>query len=216
MKPLAVISCIHIGDPSADIASFKKTVSIAIDEDWNVVFVGDIINNGQVFGTKHIGCHWDDIYIPGKQFEIAYQLMRPISKRILGVISGNHSGRTWKATSFDPEGMLADRLGVPRWEPGHIAKVGKYRMYFSHGTGTNDFRKALNIVENIDVIAIGHTHELKYEIVKRGNRNIHMVRCGTFMRYPRYAREAMYAPKPTGFPVLFEHRGRINCRMEYF
>ena len=64
--------------------------------------------------------------------------------------------------------------------------------------------------EDAEAIFLGHNHHLGYEVdyhlsIDDGSevvRSRHMVRTGTFLGYPDYAREKGYAPRAQGCPIV--------------
>lgn len=222
-RPLAIFSCIHIGDPNSReelfVGSLKSMDSVGAD----MIFIGDLINNGQWYGTKHVGSTWDDKEIPDVQKERAITLLKPFRKRIRRIISGNHSGRTRKATSFDPEIEIARRLGIPYGKPSGIYRHEGISVFLAHGVSGADFKKVLAGWSHVDVIAIGHTHQLYWEKVRRvvvsgtGRQTLKetsLIRCGTYLDQPRYAMEALYPPTPLGHAVILpERNGQIQVKL---
>ncbi|HWY33257.1 MAG TPA: hypothetical protein VNX68_01345, partial [Nitrosopumilaceae archaeon] len=110
-KKLLCICCAHIGEKNMNEQLFDEYLAWAKKEKCRIVLGGDLINNGMVFGTKHIGSIWDDKYTPQQQMDIAVEKLTPVKDQIDAIISGNHGGRTQKLTSIDPERWIAKALG---------------------------------------------------------------------------------------------------------
>ena len=114
------------------------------------------------------------------QITTAIELFRPISKKILGCVAGNHERRTFKQDGIDLIYFMCTELGIAdRYEYGAellFIRFGInprckrrkmcYTVYMTHGDGqggrliggkANGLQRRGRIV-NADIVLTGHTH----------------------------------------------------------
>ena len=100
----------HIGDEHSNTTLIKERIETVRDTpNAYVVLSGDEINNA-ISNSK------SDIYSasmhPSEQIQCVAELYQPIQDRILAIIPGNHTARTWRAAGIDPTRMFALELGL--------------------------------------------------------------------------------------------------------
>lgn len=146
---LHVFGDYHVGDEYSNTALIKERIEMVRDTpNAYVVLSGDEINNA-ISNSK------SDIYSasmhPTEQIQYVAELYRPIRDKILAIIPGNHTARTWRAAGIDPTRMFALELGLPdkyHSEPillfikfgGNVRRMSEnrpmtYMVYVTHGSG---------------------------------------------------------------------------------
>ena len=201
---LAISSCIHLGEKNCREDLVLEFLEAIKELGASLALIGDTHNVGAYSGTAHQGSVWDDSYNVDDQLSRSNKLFKPLIKNIVRILPGNHEERGRKALSVKFNRQLAIGLGIPEVyrDTYSTLKFSGKRIFMSHGGSMNDFRKVLIGHEGSDVIALGHTHQLSQEIVgrrsKSGRRDVHLIRCGTFLEEPRYGKIALYPPNPLG------------------
>lgn len=213
-KYLWLLSCAHIGEQSHNSKLFKKYIAWAKASGADLAIMGDLLDTGTCFGTKHIGSVWNNDLDPQGQIDYAVDILKPLSKRIVAVVTGNHEARIEAVSSMNPLRQVADRLGVQYQNSRSVFKWEGLNIFATHGTSggyLTDFQKVLNAYEGLDVIAIGHTHQLYTQDLRRfavdrggrtTEREIKLVRCGNFLTDAEYAKRAGHPPTKTGSPII--------------
>ncbi len=171
------IADVHLGDPLCDIKLLKSAIKeIQGSDNSFCILNGDILNiatkNSVSFEYKGLS--------PMEELELAVELFKPISHKILGVTTGNHENRINKDTSVDMTKLFCIELGIEDKYCGtagylflHFGEkeVGRkapmcYTLYFTHGYGggttvgakANKITKLSGVIL-ADVIAMGHLHQ---------------------------------------------------------
>ncbi len=201
---LTVASCLHIGAEECREDLIAKWLEAGAKVGASIALIGDLLDMGMFVGTAHSGSVWENTLTPEEQIERAVKLLKPHRRRIAAIMTGNHEDRLRKATSIRPNRRIAAELGILN-RFADITKVLRVRgrnVFLSHGASRGDFVNTLKGWEGVDVFALGHTHTLSKEVVRRrsrsGTRDVNLVRCGTFLQEPRYGRVALYPPNPIG------------------
>lgn len=194
-------------------------------EKWDVAFLGDILDMGLCFGTKHIGSVWENKENPSEQIDLAVSTLSPIRRQILGFATGNHAQRMENITSVNPEKVVADRLGRPYWGVNKVLRWNGYNIFLAHGASGGlmpDFNKVLMAYDGLDVIALAHVHNLlhlplrRFRVDGRGRiteRRIHLIRTGNFLRDPAYGRRALYPPTDIGSAIIINTKEGLKVKL---
>jgi len=122
---------------------------------------------------------------PMDQMRELINLVRPIKDKVLGVVPGNHCGRTYKADGIDLMYFLCAELGITsKYDPiaalifirlgrqsRHHARKGEsprpvcYSIYAKHGVGNGrtagakaNFLERQGEIINADIHVVAHTH----------------------------------------------------------
>ena len=204
MSWLTVASCLHIGANEARVDLVKRWLERAKKLRAQIALIGDVLDMGCFSGTAHTGSTWENYETPEEQMEEAVELLKPYTQQITCILTGNHEERIRKATSIRPNKRVAAELGLSKaYRDTHATlEFGGKRVFVAHGAGRSDFTNVLKGWEGLDVIALGHTHTLSQDRVRRrgkaGVRDVALVRCGTFLQEPRYGRLALFPPNPIG------------------
>lgn len=166
----------HVGSPYFLEGKLKKIVRY-IQEHENIytVLLGDLVDNSI---KNSIGNVYESELTPQEQLEYLMEVLKPIQKKILGIVSGNHEKRTLRTTGLDILAILAsffncfyDRnLLVLDLNVGNKAATSKRRVNYVvevvHGFGggrtpggkLNNAFKFANLVANADIVLTGHVH----------------------------------------------------------
>lgn len=224
-KYLWLMSCAHIGALQHNAPLFKKYLSWAKASGAEIAIMGDLLDTGTCFGTKHIGSVWDNDLDPQGQIDHAVKLLEPFQRKIVAVVTGNHEARIEAVSSMNPLRQVADRLGIKYQNSRTVFKWNGLNVFATHGTSAGyltDFQKTLNAYEGLDVIAIGHTHQLYTQDLRRfavdrggriTEREIKLVRCGNFLTDAEYAKRAGHPPTKTGSPILCSTKDGLYIKL---
>jgi len=221
----------HIGAAEFDEGKFLEWLNwIREDPRAFVLFVGD---NFEFATRQSVGDVYAQKRHPQEQMEWAVEILTPLANeyKILGMLSGNHEERCYRATGIDPTKWVARALGVPYFRDGQgLIKVrlgkgrnGKPLCYVIHvvhgrsgsrtpGGKLNAAWKTTAVVSNADVYVAGHSHGL---VTGRQDRLVfdphnncvrsekyYVVVAGSFLDYASYAKKAVFAPLGTGAPRI--------------
>lgn len=201
---LTVASCLHIGADTCRMDLIDKWIRSVKKTGAKVALIGDTLDMGMFVGTAHSGSTWENDLNPEEQIDEAVSLLGPIRGNIEAILSGNHEDRLRKATSIRANRSVADRLGLRSkfYDTIKLLRFGGVTVFLAHGAARSDFNNVLRGWEGVDVVALGHTHTLSKEVVRRRSlhtvRDVHLVRSGTFLEEPRYGKMALYPPNPLG------------------
>jgi predicted phosphodiesterase len=229
IKPIADV---HMGNALCDIAAFKKYISS--DPDALYVGLGDLLDS-IVCTDKRYSKQMDSTEGEGiidEQINAMYDILKPISKRIIGLGEGNHE-RTICKSGTNPIKRLCEMLSVPCLGYAWICRLnmreeeGRGRsvlIYGHHGWGGGsrtqgaDLTKYSRALTNYqcDIFLFGHTHRLVVDRVEQlglvGTKLIskpkHIAVCGTFLKtvspdeIPSWAETKGFAPARIGAPLI--------------
>ena len=225
MKRLWLMSCAHIGEDAHNKKEFGRYLAWAKKTGAEICIMGDLMDTGLCFGTKHIGSVWNNNMSPQEQIDEAVACLKPLAGRIRAIVKGNHEVRAENLTSINPLRQVADRLCVSYQDANTVVTWEGRRIFVAHGTSAGyltDFKKVLDAYEGLDVVALGHTHAMYAEPIRRfsvdaaghvRSKEIYLVRCGNFLTDASYAKFAGYRPTPTGSPILEVEGGHLNVRL---
>lgn len=168
---------LHIGSRKCDYALIQERIDrIKNNDNVYCVLGGDIINNSTINSVAAA-----DVYeaplSPQEQMEVAIKILKPISHKIIGVVSGNHERRDSK-DGIDLTQIMALQLDcLDKYDPASevlFVRFGKnelgrkvaYSILITHGSGgggmvgskANKLSKTGQIVD-ADVVIVGHTHQ---------------------------------------------------------
>lgn len=111
---LILIGDIHIGDKACTEESITKLKGyidyIKSHANAYCFLMGDIINNATLDSKSSPFQQNMDVT---EQINKAVELFKPISKKILGAIGGNHENRMQRWCGYSPMISICERLGVP-------------------------------------------------------------------------------------------------------
>lgn len=211
-RTLLVVSCAHIGAKEFAEEEFKGYIKTAQAGKWDVAFIGDLVNLGLQYGTRHLNSIFEDKLKPQEQVDKFVELTQPIKNQIICVLRGNHDDRAYNICGLKVAKLIADQLNAPYYDALKLLDWNGYKIFLAHGTSSSDseFDKIIKTYDSLDAIILGHSHEWKYK-VKRKYRSsgktelVHCVRAGSFLDYSDYAKRALYEPQPIGSPIIKAH-----------
>lgn len=220
-----LLSDVHYGALEHNTTAWESVLKeILAEPNRYCVLNGDLISNG----TKNslTNC-FDEIVRPRDQKKYMVEALAPIKERILCLTRGNHEYRnkdvdndiTYDIASkldiedlYRPEiAFLNIRLGS-RGEKNPNSARNSYNIAVTHGTGggvlsgstINRNERTGNIIENLDVFIVGHTHK---GIISRPSklvidpvngiveqRDYVVISCVSWMEYGGYAASKMLLP----------------------
>lgn len=186
--------------------------------------------NGDVFDCAIMGSKgnpYDAVMTVQAAKKIAKEILSPIKDRILGVTTGNHERRIYKATGNDVSEDLAMMLNVEDLydASGLILHINindriTYIIYMKHGAGggkTQAYRlkklkELSDIVKDVDIYIIGHVHDVltfslnPYFVDVETGENVQKkqtyVSSGSYLNYGGYAEDLNFEPGKMGSPRI--------------
>ncbi len=221
------ISDLHIGDVYFNEEKFIKLRDwVKEQENAFVILLGDILN----CATKNsISDVYSELKNPQQAKKYAFNLLKPIKDRILGMVSGNHEKRIWRESGNDISEDLSMLLECDYDREGLFfnIKLGNYKnngrvnytVYCTHGTGAgrtagakaNMLKRASEIVL-ADIYITGHIHHMQsfadyYFVPDVRHKRIDKVKrlyvsSASFLEWGGYAEEKMLPPSKTGCPRI--------------
>ena len=215
IKSLWLASCVHIGEKNHDKEELERYINWAKKNKNSVeiAFLGDLFDTGVPVVTRHIGSVFNNNMTPQEQLEIFIEKFKPLAPQIVAMLFGNHEKRIMDTTSIDTVKLAAAQLNVPYKGPGGVLVWNGQRIFIAHGTSTSmsDYNKIIASWEGLNVIALGHTHTMHSDRLRRfvvnaagqiSEKEIHLIRVGSFLKGAEYARFALHAPTPIGSAIL--------------
>lgn len=179
---LYILSDFHIGDPHADMEDVYAQLQ-QIQEDPNALFVinGDLINTALKNSVSDV---YSELLSPMEQIRTMVDLLRPISKKLIGATSGNHEDRVAKNDGVDITRLICRELKVEdRYDPDGVMifltfglrpahdRHGRhlqgltYSIYMTHGRGggRKEGAKAIRLADmasivDADIYIHSHSH----------------------------------------------------------
>lgn len=175
---------LHIGDPHSDESEILHRVKVAADDPYGLVILnGDLMNTALRNSVSDV---YGELMSPMQQITALVTLLKPIAGKIIGVTTGNHENRTYRADGIDitrlvcrelgieekyaPEGVLVFlRFGSRCKHAQHIADGRNprqwYSIYATHGSGggRKEGAKAIRLADmaaivDADIYIHSHTH----------------------------------------------------------
>lgn len=231
-KPIEIVALadLHVGDENSDKKLIKKLINeVKNNENRYAVLVGDLMNTG-ISNSK------SDVYVetlkPSEQLAKCYDLLSPISDKILAVVPGNHEERITRSVGVDMTGLLAAELGIPHLYSDSSAlvilrfgndvyqsKPITYSIYINHGHGggrrvggkLNSLQDLAGVID-ADCFICGHTHlpasfkQQTYRLVpQKALAVLHeqlFVNTASSMKYGGYGKRAGYVPASNSYPII--------------
>ena len=137
------------------------------------VLGGDLINNATRSSVSNI---FEETIRPMDQKAKMVEMLAPIRDRVLCITSGNHEKRSVRDADDDPSFDIAAKLDLEDVFRPNAAfidiRIGDkkspgYHVCVTHGAGGGIYTGATvnrnerfgNIVENVDLLIVGHTHK---------------------------------------------------------
>lgn len=165
---------------------------------------------------------------PDQQIMRTASALTCIQEKIDLIYMGNHGANRFRHVQIDPDMLLAYKLGVrysrvPTMVQYRTPK-GTVRIVGGHGkSGARNSLLELGKLQSIfpggHLYHLGHDHNLfaeqagALEFDDNGAEfwsGVWLCRTGSFLKYPKYARESFYQPKPIGYLVVEVRDGAIK------
>lgn len=154
MVQYTFISDVHIGSKYCLYDYFEE--AIKNPKNKNIIICGDLFDCG-----LHGDMRFDQEMNVEESIEYAYRVLKG-SKRLFGIIVGNHEWRIVRETGIDPCKILCDKLKI-----GYMGTWYENEdVFVTHGVGNantveGEFRRWLKW-SNAKYIVKGHSHNLYY------------------------------------------------------
>lgn len=222
------MGCVHIGEKSHAQEELQKYINwIARNKkDVNWAGLGDLFDTGVPVGTKHVGSVFNNNLTPQEQVDTFCEKFECISSQAEALVKGNHEKRVEDVTSIELIKIAADRLGIPyKGNSGVFVWNGK-KIFVAHGASSGpmtDYNKIIAAYEGLDVIVLAHSHQMYAQKLRRfvvnaqGNiseKEILIVRTGSFLKDAAYAKFALHPPTPIGATILtIDSENNLNVRL---
>ena len=208
---------VHIGSKECNLDLLNTWIEMVEQDPYGyVVIVGDLMNMGLKTSKSNV---YEEVLTPSKQKEKTYELLKPISDKILAGCSGNHEYRMVKEVGTNPLYDVFCRMGIEdRYRENvcflklTVGKIGRnnnnYGVVLTHGSSKKKDLDWTYAVDGADVFISGHTHlgthqpcskirmNLRDEIVKSVDYQ-HIVVL-PFQNYGGYAIRNKYPPNTVG------------------
>ena len=204
---------VHIGSKEFDLELFKEWIEmVKNDPNGVVVIIGDMMNMGLRNSKSNV---YEETLSPMEQKELCYELLSPISHKIIAGCSGNHEYRAVKEVGMNPLYDVFCRMRIEdRYRENvcfiklTVGKQGKnpntYGVVLTHGSSKSKDEKWTYSVDGCDCFISGHTHlgthqpcgkirmDLTHNKVKTvGYQHIVVM---PFQKYGSYAIRGKYLP----------------------
>lgn len=163
----------HYGSPQCDVKFIENIVKhISKDPHGYWCGMGDLLENALISTPGDI---YTQLMPPKDQMDAIVKLLKPIEKKGLFMISGNHEQRTMKLAGIIPEQYMAASLSIPylgysvlavfQMEKAHRS-TRTFSAYFHHdygggcksGSKVNAAEKLRWIAPTVDAIFSAHVH----------------------------------------------------------
>ena len=199
---LLLIGDVHVGASSVDVDEIKELAK----RYWSknpIVLIGDLCDLGLDRGMQ-----WDQKYGPQKQIDLIEEIFPPLDIR--GFCSANHENRIYEKAGLTPYIRM---FGM---QPSNQISINGREVYFNHGKSAaeNYFLEFQKYVKwcDVDLVALGHSHDLARVTFQRGKKIQHLVRTGSFLGRPKYVLDAGFAPKIRGWAEFDTVRNKVNLK----
>lgn len=213
------VSDVHIGSRECDLDGFSHFLRQLGDDDY-IVLCGDIVNNGIKDSLTNV---YEETMPPSAQIEKATLLLEPVKERILGAVGGNHEARSRKAVDLDPMYTIMLKLGKGELYRTNMAFLriilgkgttrNRFALLLVHGKTENKRKQFDVIVEGVDAVIGGHTHDglvrKPSKIVFTSSNSVLVkplvsMTATSWLSYGGYAAAGLLQPKVTSDPQYLE------------
>jgi len=173
---------VHVGSPEFDEKAFTAYIQrIQADPRGLVILGGDLIDNATRHSVSNI---YEAPMMPMKQKKLVTEMLKPISRKVIAVVTGNHERRTMKdvgqditydvCTKLDLEDKYRDGMAFIKLRFGRNAthtsngNLIMYTILATHGAGggmylggtINKTENFINSVDGVDIMVTGHVHKI--------------------------------------------------------
>lgn len=208
---------VHIGSKEFDEELFLTWRENVLNDLYGVVvIIGDMMNMGLRNSRSNV---YEEILSPMAQKEYCYDLLKPISDKIIGGCSGNHEYRAVKEVGMNPLYDVFCRLCIEdRYRENACflkVTVGKqgsnpntYGVVLTHGSTKTKDEKWTYGVDGCDCFISGHTHlgthqplgKIRMDLTHNKVKTVgyHHIVVTPFQSYGGYAIRGKYMPNHLG------------------
>lgn len=211
------IGDVHIGSKECELGLLKQWIEmVQNDQNGYVFIVGDMMNMGLRNSKTNV---YEEVLTPLEQKELCYELLKPISHKILAGCSGNHEYRSVKEVGSNPLYDVFCRLQIENVYRENVCfikiNIGKrksdrqcsYGIVLTHGSTRNKDERWTYTVDNCDLFINGHTHEANHKPLGKIKMDLqnecvrmvsfHNIVVTPFQSYGGYALRGKYSPNYT-------------------
>jgi len=218
---LVPLGDMHIGSFNVDEKKLEGYIKWVKEHPNSYIFLmGDIFDTAT---RDSLTSPFDQSLGINEAFEYMTNLIKPVKKKIIGCISGNHERRLTKYAGLDILEMWCNRNQIRYCGDSAVIvfniKSISYIFFAHHTTGggqtiggkLNRVFKLSNIFVGADCYLGGHNHskalgEDAIYFLENGKiklKRIFYIDCGSFQKYPEsYAEESALPPSHTGAPRI--------------
>lgn len=221
---IALMGDTHIGSKFYNRELHRDMVDLCLKNKTPVILMGDNIE-AATRDSVGAGVYEQQDIIDG-QIEEFLEVYKPLAQAglIMGMHTGNHEARVYKACGVDVAKLMADLLGVKYlgWSKLHYIKVKKqgYLLYTTHGSSGARMPHTkikscidLNNMVDSEIFAMGHLHQITHHIknfykadLRRktvGQAQKHFILTGAYLsHWGSYAHVNNMEPMRQGSPLL--------------
>ena len=219
---IALTSDWHVGAKATAYATLRDHVGmLAVAPGVYVVTAGDLIHNHKRQRKSGVALY-DTMASPDEQDQWLDLIAAPLlqSKRIIGVVRGNHEGFDLDEGGRDVAAAWCERHALRYWGNGGTIRfsLGANRYYgairhqypgASALNTSNNMRRLYDGLTrpteaaHLDFISLGHLHYNDQHVVHRPAGECHYLRAGAYLEYNDWADEKFGAWKTTpGVPIV--------------
>lgn len=210
---LIFISDLHYGNVNVDMDYIDKLLNFvqATDRVY-AVLNGDILDNWVMLSPQ--GGIYEQSISPEHQKDIIVNRLMPLKDKILGLVYGNHEGRSQKSGEKNPAKVMAEELDLAYLGAGGRINLnfGKlcYKIHvrhkFRYESSFNPTHACNRLVEQLDaeadIVAIGHKHEPATGAYYKAGKQRTFLRFGSAMPTNSYADYLGFGKTPMVAPCV--------------
>ena len=211
---IVILADEHIGSPQHTAHFLDKAIRYikhGTNRFW--IYLGDGIENN-LEGSA--GSPLTQTMSPEDQMETFIKKHRPIRKKCIAFnTTSNHSARTTKKTSINPDKLLADKLNMPYTHPTDTTNIQigdrTFNIMHTHGSsGATTMAGKMRVLNNYannynsDIFLHAHVHTLlqwhQWKVFENRYKQQSFMIAGSFLDYfDGYGQVKNYTPYPAQF-----------------
>jgi len=208
-----VISDLHYGNENVEMEYVERLINFVKKYPRAYCILnGDIIDNWVKLAPN--GGIYEQTIKPEYQTEIMVHKLEPIKDKILGIVMGNHEGRSQKQGEKNPTKTMAQKFNVPYLGPGGRINLTingiEYRLHIRHRfryeSSFNPCHSCGRLIEQLDseadIVGIGHKHDPAVEVRYKAGKQRSFMRFGSAMPSTKYSDYLGYGKTPLVAPTV--------------
>lgn len=129
---------VHIGNNLHATKQFERDVERVSKQKYTLTWNGGDLIENNVIGSPEV---FSQNGPPHEQFDLAMDIVKPLLKKMLFAISGNHEARTWRTAGVDLAKLLADKMKLDYFGDYCFLTIcwrgNKFRGVVHHGSGAS-------------------------------------------------------------------------------